>query len=479
VVNLVLPIILFSFLYFGNQTVLQPVVGTTVSGEAADLAGILPGDRILKVNGVAVDTYMDVDREIHDKPAQKVIFEIERKVNGKSERQNIAVTTEALPDPNPLNVGEKVGHVGVTAHVKRAKIAVLDKTSPAALAGLKTFDEIVSVNGQTVSSFDELEKLLVSAKMPLSLKVKRGEAEKATTIDVVINAAGQASSFQIDPKVGRFAVIERDLADGKYVEVVAKTQKILQDFGKRNAQLLGLSFVDGVIEKVSDDSAASALSLKVGDRIVAVNGKEVESWYQIMRLFQAEPDAMYVLGVVSEGKARTVALYLKPATQKMSAYEQTPPKILGVTTSMGEAYKQGATTQKYVGFVAAVGQALDSTWSLIKVIAKSLFLLVSFSVPASQMGGPFTIFSVAGEAASHGLADYLVMMSLISVNLGLLNLLPIPVLDGGHLMMFFIEFVTRRPLTLRTRQIATSVGMTFVLMLMALALFNDVMRMML
>lgn len=473
--NLILPIFLLTFIYFGKESLPLAVVGTTIPGEVAALAGLQHGDRILKVDGVPVETFIDFNKEISAKPSQRVKVEIERGVAGKTERKTLELTPTALPDPNPVNVGEKVGHIGISQFERRPRVAVLDKASPAAVAGLKTFDEIVSVNGQAVRTYDELEKMLPAQKFPIRLKVKRGEDAKAAELEVVINAGTGVPTFAQEPGVSRYAVIESEIAGAGFTDIVAKTQKNIQDFSKRSAQMYGISFVDGIIQNVGDSSAASKVAIKAGDRIVSINGKPVETWFQIMRLFQSDAEGVQVLGVVGDAKARVIALRLQmPATKK--SFGPAPTKQLGVVTSMGEAYKQGAMLERNVGVFEAVARGAGSTWDLSKTVAKSFFLLAGGSVSVSEIGGPLTMFSVASEATSHGVQDTLIMMSLISVNLGILNLLPIPMLDGGHLLLFFIEFVTRRPLTLRTRQVAMSIGLTFILMLMAVALFNDFSR---
>src|SRR3989338_5955251 len=108
----------------------------------------------------------------------------------------------------------------------------------------------------------------------------------------------------------------------------------------------------------------------------------------------------------------------------------------------------------------------------------SLWMLVNLDVSAKDLGGPLMIIGVASQAASQGLTFYLQLMALISVNLGLLNLLPIPVLDGGHLLIFGIEAVIRRHVSDRIRQIASQTGLILLLTLMAFAMFNDIMRLM-
>lgn len=468
--NLILPIFLLTFIYFGQESLPLPVVGTTVPGHVAAQAGFLAGDKILKVDGKAVETFLDVNEAVVAKPNQKVRFEIER----QGQRKVIEVTTIARPDPNPLNIGESVGEVGLSPFVKTPRVAVLDKSSPAAVAGVKTLDEVVAVNGQAIASFEDLERALSAQKLPIHLKIKRGEEKKAREIEVVISATSTAS-FEIESEIKRYAVIESEIAEPKLADVVAKTNKNLQDFTKRGSQLFGMTFIDAVAEKIHEGTAAAKAGMKDGDKIVSVNGTPVESWMQVLRHFHDHPDDIQVLGVVGDGKMRVVALRLQePAEKKRFGPPQN--KQLGVMTSYADAYTEGPMLRRDIGVVEAFGRGAEATWELGKAVGKSFFLLANRSVSTSQIGGPLTMFSVAGEATSNGVHDTLVMMSLISVNLGILNLLPVPMLDGGHLLLFFIEFVTRRPLTLKARQVAMTIGLTFILMLMALALFNDFSR---
>jgi len=369
-----------------------------------------------------------------------------------------------------VNMGEKVGNIGVLQFLKNPRVAV-SANSIAAASGLKSFDEIEAVNGKVVDSYDQLQQMLSSAQPPIQLKVKRDKSE----LNIVLTA-GKPNVFTIDDKIERYAVLPTELENAAFKDVVARTRRNLEDFSTQNAKLYGISFSDCVITKVADHTAASRVKLQAQDRIVSVNGKGVDSWVSIMHLFQENPDDMKVIGVVSQGKGRIVAVRLAPSKEKGSSFAPEPKKVLGVEMSFQGSFKMGPTKDRWVGISAAAGRAFEGTWVLAKTIVKSLALLVTGQVPASQMGGPISIFNVAGEAASLGIRPYIMMMNLISVNLGLLNLLPIPVLDGGHLMMFAIEAVTRRPLTLKARQIATTIGLVLVLALMALAIFNDVMR---
>lgn len=474
--NLILPIILFAAIFIGTEPFYKSIVGATIPGDPASQAGLIAGDEIVEVDGVKVADFDQVIKSISSKPDQKIVLKVDRLVNGKKTSTLITVNSTAMPDPNPVNVGEFVGRIGIMPAVKRAKIAISDSTSPAALAGLKTFDEVVSVDSVPVHSFDELSAILTGMKKKsFAVSVKRAEKDKpeGSVVDVTVSAKEFKVMLAVDEEIKRFAVDATDLTP-KYLQTIEATKKNIQDSAVLLKGMYGIAFADATIAGVKEHSSAEKVGLAPGDRIVSVNGTPVESWFQIQKILSASPDAVQVLGIVGNGMGRVAALRMQMEKEEGSAFKGPAHKVLGAQT--GEIYKEGAKGTRELGLVAAISKGVEKTYDLIKLTLKSLLLLVTFSVPISQIGGPIMIFDVAGQAASQGYEYYIFVMSLVSVNLGLMNLLPIPVLDGGHLMMFFVEFVTRKPLTVKTRQIATQLGMAFVLALMFLAVFNDIAR---
>src|SRR5262249_25786949 len=127
--------------------------------------------------------------------------------------------------------------------------------------------------------------------------------------------------------------------------------------------------------------------------------------------------------------------------------------------------------------VPPVGRGVERPWDAPALAAVSIWKLLTGAIPASNIGGPLQISMVAGQQAQQGLVSYAFFVALISVNLGILNLLPVPMLDGGHLLFFVIEAVLGRPLSVRKREIAQQIGLALLMLLMVFALFNDITRM--
>lgn len=212
------------------------------------------------------------------------------------------------------------------------------------------------------------------------------------------------------------------------------------------------------------------------DRIVAIDGKAVFSWAQVQQALEAAPSDMHLIGVLRNGQAQLMAFRLKAIKDPDAPIGAPARRAFGVQP--GDVFAPAATGTRFVGVSEALKRGLSSTWDLVLLTVESIKMLLSARVSMDEVGGPIMIFSVAGYAVRQGLDYYIYVMSLISINLGLLNLLPIPILDGGHLMIFGIEAVQRRPIKLKTRQILTQVGMLFILALMVLAMVNDLSRLM-
>jgi regulator of sigma E protease len=183
----------------------------------------------------------------------------------------------------------------------------------------------------------------------------------------------------------------------------------------------------------------------------------------------ATPDAVHMVGLVdAEGRPSVFSFLMRASSRR----ELGGQKIVGVTlqSAMGDA----ATLEREVSVAEAARRALVSTGETIRDVAGGYVMLFSGQVSLDQLGGPVMMANIAGEAARSGVDVFATTMALLSVNLALLNLLPVPVLDGGHLLLFSIEAVRRRRLSVEARLRATKVGLFFVGALMLIAIFNDV-----
>ncbi len=233
--------------------------------------------------------------------------------------------------------------------------------------------------------------------------------------------------------------------------------------------LLGVPSATTKIGEVIKDKPAARAGLKAGDLVTSVSGKSVVRWDDLSKAIAGGKGEPLTLQV--KRGAETLVFSLKPeqrATKNVFGEATTTP-VVGIVAS-GELFKE-----RY-GPVEAVTKGTLQTLNLIDLTIVSLAKMVERVVPLDSIGGPIMIAKMAGEQATAGGVSFLAFMALLSINLGVLNLLPIPVLDGGHLLFYTMEMIFRRPVSMKVREIAQQVGLVLLISLMVLAFYNDIVR---
>ncbi|MDR2452684.1 MAG: RIP metalloprotease RseP [Candidatus Accumulibacter sp.] len=229
--------------------------------------------------------------------------------------------------------------------------------------------------------------------------------------------------------------------------------------------------IPAVVGRVEPDSAAAAAGLSPGDVLLAIDGRPVESWYEVVRAVRESPERPLRFAYQRDGKTLSV--------------EITPARVLDKGREIGRIgalVADSAPTRDDLlvivrhGPLQAFGKAIEETWEKSAFSLRMMGRMVTGALSWRHISGPVTIADYAGQSARMGLVRYLQFLALVSVSLAVLNLLPIPVLDGGHLLYYVVEAVRGRPLSDRYLMIGQKIGLTLILMLMAFALYNDFAR---
>jgi regulator of sigma E protease len=211
---------------------------------------------------------------------------------------------------------------------------------------------------------------------------------------------------------------------------------------------------------------AAEAGLQAGDRVVALNGQAIETWDELAETISTRAGESITLTIERGGSRLDVSVTPRTDTERDALGNETKVGRIGIATASTQSYRRLSPG-------AALLHGVARTWDVTALTAVSIWKLVTGTIPASNIGGPLQITMVAGQQAQQGLVSYAFFVALISINLAILNLLPVPMLDGGHLLFFAIEAVLGRPLSLRKREIAQQIGLALLLMLMVFALFND------
>lgn len=226
-----------------------------------------------------------------------------------------------------------------------------------------------------------------------------------------------------------------------------------------------------VIGGVLEGRPAAEAGLRSGDRVVAVDGTPVSTWQEMAAAINGSGGRPIALTVAREGEpTRTVTVVPR---------QEAPQNVFGEPLPGNRRYVIGVQPSAEFARVPpgeAVWVGVQETVGLTGLTVQALIKLVQGKISASTIGGPLLIGEQTIRQAEQGVASLIRFMALLSINLGVLNLLPVPVLDGGHLVFFVIEMITRRPVSVRTREIAQQVGLSLLILLMGFALFNDIMR---
>ena len=238
---------------------------------------------------------------------------------------------------------------------------------------------------------------------------------------------------------------------------------------------MGLPPANAFVRTVEPGSPAAQAGLEAGDRVLAVGERPVTRWETVAVLLERQAEQPLTLTVQSPGEApRDVTV-----KQQVQRYQGIYKQELTYLWFGAEPYhsRNIPAPEPIRGrFTYAVRSAVAETGAMLKMMWTSLRQMVTLERGVEELSSVVGIFNVAGTAAQQGPGQFLLLMAMLSINLGIVNLLPIPILDGGHLMFFTLEALRRRPLSQRAREIASAIGLVIILLLLLIALRNDVMR---
>ena len=221
---------------------------------------------------------------------------------------------------------------------------------------------------------------------------------------------------------------------------------------------------------VGQDTPAAEAGLQTGDTILAIDGKETRQWEDVSLLIKDSGGREVVLTIQRDDRSLEIAV-----TPRMEKTKNIFGEEVGERYMVGIARSEEVTYEK-VGCITALQAGVSQTWSWMYLTVMGLVKIIQKVVPASELGGPILIAQIAGERMQAGWVNFLYFMAVLSVNLGILNLLPIPILDGGHLVFFSVEAILRKPLNLRTMEIMQQIGLVLLGTLMIFVFYNDLVR---
>ena len=323
----------------------------------------------------------------------------------------------------------------------RPVIGAVEADSIAAKAGLVAGQEIVSIDGEPTTGWGAVNLQLVR---------RLGESG---TVNVVVRE--QDSS----------AEIPRSLALDHWLKGADEPDPI-KSLGIRPWR----PALPPVLAELDPKGPAQAAGLKTGDRLLALDGQALGEWQQVVDLVRVRPDTKIVLKIERDGAQIDV-----PVTLAVRGEAKAAGGYLGAGVKSPE-WPPSMVREVSFGPLAAIGEGAKRTWTMSVLTLESLKKMLFGELSVKNLSGPITIAKVAGASAQSGVADFLNFLAYLSISLGVLNLLPIPVLDGGHLLFYLIEWARGRPLSDRVQGWGMQIGISLVIGVMLLALVNDLGR---
>lgn len=317
----------------------------------------------------------------------------------------------------------------------------VEESGPGWEAGIREGDLIKAIDGETVSSWYEIEKKISdSAGQPLKILLERQDEKRRVTV-----------------------VPQKEIVKDIFGDDVDYYQ-------------LGLSGIDeagAMVKKVDEGMPAEKAGLEAGDRIVAIDGQKIERW-ETMHEMISSSKGRPMRFTIQRGQD-TLDLTIEPVVvqdkdvlgAKQSVYR------IGIHRAFAPIPENDQTTVRF-NPVEAVMMGIERSWFITVMSGKFFSKMVQGKVPLETIGGPIRIAQMARQQANEGMMQLFFFVASISIQLAVLNLLPIPVLDGGHLLFYFIEAIQRKPVSTRLRETAQQIGIFILILLMILVFYNDI-----
>jgi regulator of sigma E protease len=321
---------------------------------------------------------------------------------------------------------------------QRALLADPPANTPAAAAGVRDGDLVVAVDGTPVGSWQDLRWRLLRAS-------GAGDA----TIEVE----------RPDGSRQRRSIPLASLAGADWEGNFMSTLGLRADLGAP------------VIDEVVPDKPAARAGLRAGDRIVAIDGAPVRSPAEVAAKTNAKLGGEVAFRILRDGSERDVTI-----TTEIAEQAGRKVGIAGVRLKVDPAIAARLAVTVRYGVIDALGHGVQKTWELTVFTLRMLGRIVTGEASLKNISGPITMADFAGQSAQAGTLVFIGYLALISISLGVLNLLPVPLLDGGHLLYYFAEIIKGSPVSDRAVEVGQRIGMAMLAVLMALALFNDLSR---
>lgn len=437
--NLFFAIFVFGLIAYRGEETRTARVADVIPGSSAEAAGLMSHDKVLKVNDEAVRSYEEFQKVLNANQGSEVQMIVQQD-NGAERTVKVGVKSES--NPNIFSTTKTIGQIdGLLPYAKGTLIAVRTD-SLAERLGFKTGDEIIKIDGVKVYGWVGLNQIYARSQSIVTVERDNPNANP--------NDNGTAKAT---------ITINVSIVDS------TKVTKI-EEFGIEHPDLY--------LEQIVPDSPAAAADIQRYDKILSINGVAMTSWEDVLKTIKSfdGKDALDVK-LLRNGTEVLKKVTPKETTQMTMQGKEDKRYTIGIMPMANYASPELVIVKDDNIFIAAA-KGWERSWDISVMTLMSFVRLFQGEVSHKNIGGLISIGKAAKDSYAMGMQMFLQTMGILSISLFILNLLPVPVLDGGHLVFYGIEVIKGSPLSLRKMEIAHQIGFGLLMCLMVLALFNDV-----
>ncbi len=437
------------------------LVGDVLPGAPAELAGVYPGDRLTAIDGMPVRRWRELETAVSRSADRLMKWTMDR----QGQVINIELKPAAVEVENAMGRKVRIGRAGVSLGVIPAYVHVSKKDGWAFRAGLRTGDLIKSLK---CTDSDHVRQINGFGAFAIALHEMADHCRTSIDIELVRDAVTKSVTVPgVDPDFHQLTETSPVL--------FSKIRQFSEFVGIDDAQLVAWPDV------VADVAAAKSLTVsndvalfRRGDRLIRFDGKPFDGVFGLRDLVIENQKPNVKVAVVRNFNEVELDVPLKAIDSQQAKGRVTVYTF--PVSFLGQPDEPVFVIEKYDGVIASMVYGFEECGRQMMVITAALAHLVSGEIPIKALGGPIMIAKVAGDSAKMGWQAFLTSLALISVNLGLVNLFPIPVLDGGQMVLFSVEGILRRPLSERAMEAFHKLGFICVVALVLLATYNDLSR---
>ena len=322
-------------------------------------------------------------------------------------------------------------------------VRYVENDSAAMEAGLRINDRIVSINGVNIESWYDIDEAV--------------EASKGKTLDLGVVQDGELVTLSVTP------------------ELKHSIDPLGDEISSYRLGISQFPELKPIIGNLSEGFPAEEAGLKKEDQIVSINDIPVDTWLQMQSIISSSGGAELTLSVKRGADVFKVRLTPRLSPMKNHLGQKENRFLIGIGPQQFIPPAEDLVIKR-LGPIKAAVESLERTYFVCSLTANAVVKMIKGAIPKDNLGGPIMIAKLAGEQAEQGIGKLALFIAIISINLAIINVLPIPVLDGGHLLFFSIEMIIRRPVNIKVREIAQQAGIFLLIMLMILVFYNDIMR---